>query len=172
MLRSEPISLLSGSCTELQANVQARVYFQLKRRRRRRRRRRESSLQGGEQRSRWLRGESTFLWKQLPVSSHSLLSKKNPPKVLQSDRHKQENVGLLSFLQNTQRLHSVGSSHLSPGSHTNQRLGDDVVAIYTRAGQATPPRAADPIAERQGRHFEAVSQSPPSLSLTERCFVT
>lgn len=77
MLRSEPISLLSGSCTELQANVQARVYFQLKRRRRRRRR--ESSLQGGEQRSRWLRGESTFLWKQLPVSSHSLLSKK-PPK--------------------------------------------------------------------------------------------
>ena len=146
--------------------MQARVYFQLKRRRRRRRRRRESSLQGGEQRSRWLRGESTFLWKQLPVSSHSLLSKKNP-KCCSPTTTNRKNVGLLSFLQNTQRLHSVVSSHLSPGSHTNQRLGDDAVPIYTRAGQATPPGAADPIAERQGRYFEAVSQSSP-LSHTQK----
>lgn len=112
---------LAQSCKQ----CASRVYFQLKRRRRR-----ENSLQGGEQHSRWLRGESTFFWRALSVSSHSL--GRNTQQVLLSDRCKRKNVGLLSFVK-TQRLHSVGSSHLRPGSHTNQRLGDEAVPIYTRA---------------------------------------
>lgn len=66
-------------------------------------------------------------------------------------------MGLLSSFKTQQRLHSVGSSHLRPGSHTNQRLGDEAVPIYTRGGQATPLQLLLQSQSGKGRGFTAVN---------------
>lgn len=84
-----------------------------------------------------------------------------------SDHYKRENVGLVSFFKkkNPQRLHSVSSSRLSPGSHTNQRSEDEPEPIYTKARQATP---SEPLHQS---HSDRGGAFGSSIILTKRCFV-
>lgn len=132
---------LARSCKQ----CASRVYFEPRRSRRRRwwwrrRGRRENSLQGGGRQSRWLRGEAAPSGS-CPHCPHAVCVQK--PQILLSDRYKlggrKQNVGPPFFPFKTQRLHSVGSSHLRPGSHTNHQPGDEAVRIYTRAWLRTPP---------------------------------
>lgn len=125
--------VLARSCKQ----CASRVYFQPRRRRRRgRRRRRENSLQGGEQQSRWLRGESTFFWKQLSVFSHSLLFKKNTNVAVRSLQTGKR--GPCFFLKNT----ATTSSQLVPPQprfpYKSTYWGRSSAHIYQSRGRLHP----------------------------------